>query len=158
VAAGWVPADLEPLHRVIEVGGRLGWDGVMVGMTLAQVEAVVGEDLPAPAAEAQVLCPDHRLEVRVDGQPLHLDFSGTGGAALLHAITVPLPVERGGAFDTGTVVETLRSTLDLAFVPSVHAPAMTEGEAEKPLYRTPHGDLVFVNPEEGVVLGQVCVD
>jgi hypothetical protein len=153
-----VPADLTPLHHLDEMGGHLGWKGVAVGMTLSEIEAVVGEDLPPPAFAQQILCPYHRLDVRVDGQLLHLDFAGAGADAELRSVVIPLPVARGETFDTATVVETLRAGLELRFVPSPHAPEKGEAELEKPLYRTPRGELVFVNPEIGVVFGQVCVD
>lgn len=157
-AALWpAPSYLEPLSEVRLSGGHVGWDGVSVGMTFRDVERRVGR-LAAPAAEAEILCPHHRTDAVVDGQPLGLEFSGTGDDAVLVAILIPLEPRIGESFDTGTVVAALRDRLDLAFVPSPHAPRVAESEVEKPLYRTESDELVFVNPETGVAIGQVCVD
>lgn len=157
-AAPWPPPSyLEPLSEIVVRGGHLGWDGVVVGMTLRDVERRVGR-LAAPAAESELLCPHHRTDVVVDGQELGLEFSGTGDEAVLRAILIPLVPRIGESFDTRAVVGALRDRLDLAFVPSPHAPRLGEDEVEKPLYRTGSNELVFVNPEAGVVIGEVCVD
>ena len=76
----------------------------------------------------------------------------------MRAIHVPLEPRLGETFDSRAVVATLRRRLDLEWVPSPHAPRAREAELEKPLYRTADGELVFVNPESGVVIGEVCVD
>lgn len=157
-AASWPPPSyLAPLSEVGLRGGHVGWDGVVVGMTLRDIERRVGR-LAAPAAESELLCPHHRTDVVVDGQPLSLEFSGTGDEAVLRAILIPLVPRFGESFDTRAVVGALRDRLELAFVPSPHAPRLGEDEVEKPLYRTGSDELVFVNPEAGVVIGAVCVD
>lgn len=157
-AAPWpTPSYLEPLSEVGLRGGRLGWDGVSIGMTLRDVEREVGR-LAAPAAAPELLCPHHRTDVIVDGQPLGLEFSGLGDDAVLRVILIPLEPRIGESFDTRAVVGALRDRLDLAFVPSPHAPRLGEAEVEKPLYRTESNELVFVNPEAGVAIGEVCVD
>jgi hypothetical protein len=157
-AAPWPPPSyLAPLSEVDLRGGRVGWDGVTVGMTFRDVERRVGR-LAAPAAAPELLCPHHRADVVVDGQPLGLEFSGTGDDAVLRAILIPLAPRLGESFDTRAVVGALRDRLDLAFVPSPHAPRAAEGEVEKPLYRTRSDELVFVDPEAGVAIGEVCVD
>lgn len=157
-ATPWPPPSyLAPLSEVGLRGGHVGWDGVVVGMTLRDVERKVGR-LAAPAAESELLCPHHRTDVVVDGQPLSLEFSGTGDEAVLRAILIPLVPRFGESFDTRAVVSALRDRLELAFVPSPHAPRLGEDEVEKPLYRTGSNELVFVNPEAGVVIGAVCVD
>jgi hypothetical protein len=157
-AAAWpAPSYLAPLSEIVVRGGHLGWDGVVVGMTLRDVERKVGR-LAAPAAEPEMLCPHHRTDVVVDGQPLGLEFSGTGDEAVLRAILIPLVPRIGESFDTRAVVGALRDRLELSFVPSPHAPRLGEDEVEKPLYRTGDDELVFVNPEAGVVIGEVCVD
>lgn len=157
-AAPWPPPSyLEPLSEIRLRGGNVGWNGVAVGMTFRDVERRVGR-LAAPAAEPELLCPHHRTDVVVDGQPLGLEFSGTGDDAVLLAILIPLQPRIGESFDTSAVVGALRDRLALAFVPSPHAPRLAEGEVEKPLYRTESDELVFVNPETGVAIGAVCVD
>lgn len=157
-AVPWpAPSYLAPLAEVGVHGERLGWDGVEVGMTLREVERVAGR-LAAPAAGPELLCPHHRTEAVVDGQRLELEFSGTGDDAVLRVIVVPLAPRLGESLDTRAVVAALRQRLDLAFVPSPHAPGAGEDEVEKPLFRTATDELVFVNPETGVALGAVCVD
>lgn len=157
-AVPWPPPSyLEPLSEVDLRGGRVGWDGVTVGMTFRDIERRVGR-LAAPAAAPELLCPHHRVDVVVDGQPLGLEFSGIGDDAVLRAILIPLAPRIGESFDTRAVVDALRDRLDLAFVPSPHAPRAAETEVEKPLYRTASDELVFVNPEAGVAIGEVCVD
>lgn len=151
------PSYLAPLSEIAVRGGHLGWDGVVVGMTFRDVERRVGR-LAAPAAHAELLCPHHRADVVVDGQELSLEFSGTGDEAVLRAILIPLVPRIGESFDTRAVVGALRDRLDLAYVPSLHAPRLAEHEVEKPLYRTGDDELVFVNPEAGVMIGEVCVD
>lgn len=157
-AAPWPsPSYLEPLSEIDLRGGRVGWDGVTVGMTFRDLERRFGL-LAAPAAEPELLCPHHRTDVVVDGQPLELEFSGTGDDAVLLAILIPLVPRLGETVEARAVVGALRDRLDLAFVPSPHAPSVAEGEVEKPLYRTASDELVFVNPEAGVAIGEVCVD
>ncbi|HEX2163033.1 MAG TPA: hypothetical protein VHM02_03715, partial [Thermoanaerobaculia bacterium] len=130
---------------------------VVVGMTFEEVRREIGR-LAAPTGEAGMLCPLHRTDAVVDGQRLGLEFSGTGDDAVLRAIHVPLAPRIGEAFDSQAVVAALRRRLDLEWVPSPHAPVARETDLEKPLYRTADGELVFVNPETGVVIGEVCVD
>lgn len=157
-ASAWPPPSyVEPLREIGLRGGHLGWDGVYVGMTFAEVERSVGR-VGAPDPEPGMLCPLHRTELTVDGQRLGLDFSGTGDDAVLRAITILLEPRIGERFETAAVVDALRDRLDLDFVPSPHAPRLAEAAVEKPLYRTRNDELVFVNPEAGVAIGAVCVD
>jgi hypothetical protein len=157
-AAPWAsPDDVAPLAQVGLRAGHLGWDGLYVGMTFDEVSRTVG-GLAPPAAEPQLLCPHHLVAATVEGQRLELEFSGTGGEAVLRAILIPLGAAGGGRFQAAEAVVALRERLDLDFVPSPHAPRLAEHEVEKPLYRTAWDELVFVDPEAGVVIGQVCVD
>ena len=168
-AAPWPsPDDVAPLSQVGHRAGHLGWDGVYVGMTFDEVSRAVG-GLAPPSAEPEMLCPHHRTEATVDGQLLGLEFSGTGGEAVLRAIFIPIGADslaggmapaapQAARFDAAAAVVALRDRLDLDFVPSPHAPRLAEHEVEKPLFRTPWDELVFVNPEAGVVIGSVCVD
>lgn len=158
LAATWPPPSyVEPLSEIELRGGRLAWDGVAVGMTFAQVERAIGP-LASPDPLPGLLCALHHADATVDGQRLGLEFSGIGRDAALRSITVRLEPRIGEVFETAQVVAALRSRLELAFVPSPHAPRRAETEVEKPLYRTRSDELVFVDPAAGVVIGEVCVD
>lgn len=144
----------EALRQVHERRGRIGWDGLQVGMTFAEVERALGRRLGVPDGPGP-LCGRYVAEVAALDQPLRLSFTGGAQAARLAAITVLL---RGG-FDAGQVLQALEARLgELTLVPSPHARERGPAEVRRPLYRTAAGAGVFLDPDDGIGLGDVCVD
>lgn len=147
----------EALRQVNERRGQLAWDGIVTGMTREQVEQAVGQRLESPTGPGP-LCGRYTTETTVLGQPLELSFGGPTQGARLESLTVLLPAPPGG-FQRDEVVPALEARLgELEFIPSRHAPERGEDEIRKPLYRSSGGGLVFVNPNRGVSLGNVCYD
>lgn len=144
----------QALRQIHQRRGDLAWDGLVTGMTLDQVERAVGERLPIPSGP-DPLCERYTTPARVVGQPLRLSFSGTTGGARLRSITVILPY----GFEVAEVAERLKDKFrNLEWVPSRHAPGRPEASLGKRLYRTPAGGLIFLDPRDGVTIGEVCVD
>ena len=139
----------EALRQVHQRRGNLGWDGLEVGMTFSEVERALGQRLGIPQGPGP-LCDRYTSRVQVLDQALRLSFTGATQSARLAAITVLLPL----GFDTTGLVDALEARLGtLTPVPSPQTPNPT-----KPLYQTSDGGRVFINPEEGISLGDVCVD
>jgi hypothetical protein len=152
-------ARLEPLRQLHERRGRLGWDGLVLGMTYREVEAAVGKTLP-PAQEPEKLlgCEKPALRVEVLGTPLDLELSGTTLESRLVAIYAVL-ASPDRPLDPEAFRRAVRSRLDdLEFVPSRHQPGVSEEASRKALYQAPGSVQVFVDPDRGVYFGDVCVD
>jgi hypothetical protein len=144
----------EALRQVYERRGEIGWDGLQVGMTFAAVERAVGRRLGSPEGP-DALCDRYSLEVTLHDQALRLSFTGSTQSARLAAITLLLP----NGFETDPVIDALETRLGtLTFIPSPHVPGQDVNQARKPLFETPGGVRVFLDPEQGVSLGDVCVD
>jgi hypothetical protein len=144
----------EALRQVYERRGEIGWDGLQVGMTFAEVERAVGRRLGSPEGP-DPLCDRYSVEVALHDQPLRLAFTGGTQSARLASITLLLP----NGFETDPVIDALETRLGiLTFIPSPHVRDQDVNQARKPLFETPGENQVFINPEQGVSLGDVCVD
>lgn len=144
----------EALRQVHLRGGKLAWDGLEVGMTRRQVERALGQRLPA-ADGPDELCADYYVAAEAHGQRLGLVFRGPTEGARLRAIGVLLP----GGFDMEAVVAGLRARLpEMRWVPSRHQPEAAEHELRNRLYEVAEAGVVFVNPDGGFQIGDVCVD
>lgn len=164
-ACGSVPAGspdagrLEPLRQLHERRGRLGWDGLVLGMSYREVEVAVGRRLP-PAVEPDGLlgCEKPALRVEVLGTPLDLEMSGTTEESRLVAVFVVLAAP-DRPLDGAALRAAVRARIDgLEFLPSRHEPGAPEEAIRNPLYRAPGGAHVFVDPDRGVYFGDVCID
>ncbi len=150
---------LEPLRQLHERRGRLGWDGLVLGMSYREVEVAVGKRLP-PAVEPERLlgCEKPALRVEVLGTPLDLEMSGTTEESRLVAVFVVLTSPER-PLDGAALRAAVRARIDgLEFVPGRHEPDTPEEASRNTVYRTPAGGLVFVNPDRGVYFGDVCID
>lgn len=136
--------------------GDLGWNGIYVGMTRNQVERALGQRLGGVRPRAGGLCPQrYDAGVTYLERPLDLSFTGSTQSARLASMTVLLP----SGFSVHEVAERLKRKLrGLTWVPDRHHPGQPEELVAKPLYRTPGGGLVFLDPGHGISLGEVCVD
>lgn len=152
-------ARLEPLRQLHERRGRLGWDGLVLGMSFREVRVAVGKDLPLPEEPEGLLgCEKPALRAEVLGTPLDLEFSGTTSESRLVAVYAVL-TSPARPLDTEALRAAVRSRLrGLEFVPSRHQPEVPEEAARKAVYRAPGGGRVFVDPDRGVYFGDVCVD
>lgn len=148
----------DALRQVNLRRGNLGWDGLYVGMTRDQVERTIGQRLGGvqPRSEDDPVCADrYDAGVAYLDNRLDLSFDGSTQSARLLSITLFLPPGFSARDVAGRLKQAIRR---LEWVPSRHAPNLPEEQVAKPLYRAPGGGLVFVNPERGVSLGEVCVD
>lgn len=143
------------LRQVHERGGKLGWDGLQVGMTFAEVERAVGERLPSPTGPDEICTDRYWTSASLLRQELTLSFTGSTQSARLASITIQLP----GGFEPASLVPRLESRLGpLEFIPSLHEPTLGPTQIAKPLYRTRHGGLIFLFPQSGIAIGDVCYD
>ncbi|HMB52802.1 MAG TPA: hypothetical protein VKU40_05770 [Thermoanaerobaculia bacterium] len=144
----------DALRQVHLRGGTLAWGGVEVGMTFAQVERALGQRLPVPDGPGE-LCGDYHLLTDVRGQQISLTFRGPTQSARLRDVGVRLPA----GFDMDAVVDALRARLgDMEWVPSRHQPRAREHELRNRLYRVGEAGVVFLNPDGGFQMGDVCID
>lgn len=150
---------LEPLRQLHERRGRMGWDGLVLGMTHREVESAVGKHLPLPEEPDGLLgCEKPALRVEVLGTPLDLELSGTTSESRLVAIYALL-ASPDRPLDPEALKAAVRSRLKgLDFVPSRHQPEVPEAAARKAAYQAPGGGGVFVDPDRGVYFGDLCVD
>lgn len=150
---------LGPLRQLHERRGRLGWDGLVLGMSYREVEVAVGKHLP-PAVEPERLlgCEKPALRVEVLGTPLDLEMSGTTEESRLVAVFVVLTSPER-PLDGAALRAAVRARIDgLEFVPSRHEPETPEEASRNTVYRTPGGVHVFLNPDRGVYFGDLCID
>lgn len=144
----------EALRQVHLRRGQLAWDGVEVGMTFRQVELALGERLPMPDGPSE-LCGDYHLTTEVRGQRISLTFRGPTQSARLRDVGVQLPA----GFDMDAVVDALRARLGaMEWVPSRHEPRAREHELRNRLYEVEEAGVVFLNPDGGFQMGDVCID
>lgn len=154
------PRSLEAIRQISLRKGRLGWGGLEVGMTFRQAELVLGRRLPDLGSASQdELCGYYHLDVELMRQPLRVEFSAEAGDSHLQAIWLPLQQDRGGAPDRNAILEALHARFPrMEYLPSPHAPNVTEAANPKPIFRIPEGGgMIFVQPG-GVYFGEVCVD
>lgn len=147
----------EALRQVHERGGGLAFGGLRVGMSRAEVERELGARLP-PFPGADPLCDYHYLPpVDYLGHELGLAFTGSTQSARLASVTILIPA--GAPFDAPTLVDRLESRLGrLEFQPSNNAPGQGPYQMRRPVFRTENGGTVFLNPDRGVSIGEVCYD
>jgi hypothetical protein len=123
-------------------------------MTFHQVELALGQRLPVPDGPGE-LCGDYHLTTEVRGQRISLTFRGPTQQARLRSIGVLLPA----GFDMDAVVDALRARLpEMEWVPSRHQPEAAEHELRNRLYRVEEAGVVFLNPDGGFQIGDVCID
>lgn len=147
--AGRFPRSVEPVKQIARLrGGALGWGGLWIGATAAEVERTLGRRLTELAsAEPDALCGYRSAGVEVLGQPLRLEFEGTGEDARLRAIWLLLG-SRGAPPSRDDLVRALKARFPgIESVPSPH-----------PLYRLDEDNLFWVDPQRGIYFGKVCVD
>lgn len=144
----------DALRQVHLRRGTLAWGGIEVGMTFAQVERALGERLPVPDGPGE-LCGDYYVATEVRGQRISLTFRGPTQSARLRDLGVLLPP----GFDMDAVVDALRARLgEMEWVPSRHEPGAAEHELRNRLYKVGEAGVVFLNPDGGFQMGDVCID
>lgn len=155
------PRYTESIKQIARLRGNLGWGGVWIGSTLREVERATGKRLDLDKAETDELCGYRAVWVDLLGQPLRLEFEGTGEEARLRAVWLLLD-GRGRPLDRDALVRALKARFrDLAYVPSPHTPGLPEAEAPSPLYRLEElGEegMFWIEPGRGIYFGKICVD
>jgi hypothetical protein len=149
----------EPIRQLGWRGGRLAWDGLVIGMSFHEAELVLGQRL-TPLAKAPVdeLCGFRAVEAVAGRQRLQLEFEQKGEKARLKAIWLRLQ-NPAGEESTADIAETLKARFpDLVYLPSPHQPDLAESLNPRPLYRAPNGALFFIAPKLGLYFGEICVD
>jgi hypothetical protein len=142
------------LRQVQVRGDHLAWGDLETGMTFHQVERTLGRRLP-PVDGPDELCGDYYAITENLGQRLSLTFSGPTEQARLRSIGVLL----APGFDLEAVVDGLRARLPrMEWVPSRHDRDAAEHELRNRLYQVGEAGVVFVNPDGGFTLGDVCID
>lgn len=159
--AGRFPRSVEPVKQIARLrGGSLGWGGVWIGMTAREVERALGRRLTAELASAEpdALCGYRSAGVEILDQPLRLEFEGSGEEARLRAIWLLLGV-RGAPPTRDDLVRALEARFPgIEYVPSPHTPELAEAASPKPLYRLDEDNLFWVDAQQGIYFGKVCVD
>ncbi|MFP5288130.1 MAG: hypothetical protein ACLGI9_20510 [Thermoanaerobaculia bacterium] len=158
--AGRFPRSTEPVKQIVRLrGGSLGWGGVWIGSTAAEVERTLGRRLTElVSGEPDALCGYRSAGVEILGQPLRLEFEGTGQDARLQAIWLLLG-QRGGPLSKQDLVRALKARFPgIEYVPNPHVPNLAEAESPSPLYRLAEDHLFWVDPQRGIYFGKVCVD
>jgi hypothetical protein len=158
--AGRFPRSTEPVKQLARLrNGSLGWGGLWIGSTAREVEQTLGRRLNGlAAAEPDALCGYRPVDVEVLGQPLRLEFEGSGEGARLQAIWLLLG-QRGAPPARDDLVRALRARFPhLEYVPSPHVPDLAEAQNPSPLYRLDDESLFWVEAQRGIYFGKVCVD
>lgn len=153
------PRYTEPIRQLHLERGKLAWDGVRLGMTLRQLEGVVGEHVPLPRPpEVDFGCNIDLTEGRVLGQRLRFELDGSDSTSRLSAVWLLLD-KRAGELHARDMVAALRSRFPrMQYVPKRDAPGVTEATDPKPIFRLAPGAFALVTPEEGIYFGELCLD
>jgi hypothetical protein len=152
------PRYTESIKQIARLRGSLGWGGVWIGSTAREVERAIGKRLDLDKADPDELCGYRAVGADILGQPLRLEFEGTGEEARLRAVWLLLD-GRGRPLDRDVLVRALKSRFpDVKYLPSPHAPDLSEAGAPKPLYELGKDSLFWVDPGRGIYFGKICVD
>jgi hypothetical protein len=148
----------DPIKEITLHNGRLGYDGLTIGMTFHEAEAILGKRMPSLKLDPRDgLCGFAVVDVAPHRQPLQLEFDSTGGEdARLKAIWLLLP-DRGGDASAARTATALKARFPgLVYLPDRQSPE-PEAANQHPLYRAPAGGLFLVYPQLGVYFGDLCL-
>src|SRR5262249_10511233 len=117
----------EAIKQISLRGGRLGWGGLIVGMSYHDAELVTGRKLPPlGSAPKDALCGDSEVDSEVMGLRLGLEFDSHAAEGRLRAIWLPLASPEGD-LSTQEIARALKARFPkLRYVPSPHEPGLTE--------------------------------
>lgn len=152
------PPQLEPVRQLHQERGGLAWDGLPLGITLREVERLVGRALPVPTpAGAGSSCGRPGVEVEVEGTRLRLELSGTDDASRVLAMWVLL-ARRGQTLEPASLERAVRARLpDLRRAPPGSSQRHPAGTVPGLLYELAGGNRVLLDPRRGVYFGDLCL-
>ena len=135
----------EPVERGVEyLGGYLGWNGVMLEMTIDQVEERVGFALEPKQYRAPEGCRGVGANIEYRDLSLFLCFRGDLSNQRLALIFVRRP----SPCPLRDIVQQLKTLVpSLEYQPNFKAPNVSESESQKPIY------VVAQDPDQGVLVG-----
>jgi hypothetical protein len=142
---GAAAARPRPETAVSLVGGKLAWGKLVLGMTVKEVESVLGRGLVLRPGSGDAGCSGPEADAQSGNQRLTLTFSDAGPDGGLVDIFVLFPAPR----DLREVVTALKAQVpSLQYQPSAHdVTPVPEKDNPKPLY------LLSNNPGQGVLVG-----
>ncbi|HVT19170.1 MAG TPA: hypothetical protein VHQ90_23695 [Thermoanaerobaculia bacterium] len=153
------PTYTEPIKQISERGGRLGWGGLEIGMSFRDVELALGQRLPPLGlSEREPACGFYVLETEARRQKLGLRFAGAGETGRLKVIWLRLHYPAGEASPLDLARALKARFPDLVYQPSPGSPDLAESVNPRPLYRTPHGALMRIDPQTGIGFGELCLN
>lgn len=154
-------ARLAPVRQLHQRGGRLGWDGLVLGMSYREIEVAVGKKLPPPETPeppGNVGCEHPSLRTELLGTRLVLEFSGTFEDSRLVALWAILAAP-DRSLDPAALRAAVRDRVHaLEFVPDPLRPGVAEEASYRAVYAVHGGGRVVVDPARGVYFGDVCVE
>ena len=135
----------EPVEHGVEyLDGYLGWNGIMLGMTVDQVEERVGFELDARPYRATEGCRGVGANIEYRDLSLFLCFRGEFSKQQLALIFVRRP----GPCPLRDIVQQLKAAVPrLKYQPSPKDPHVSESDSPKPLY------VLAQDPDQGVLVG-----
>lgn len=146
--------DVRAVGKIDREEGTLAWGGLRLGMTVSEVEKVLGQPFPVSEVPRTDLgCEaDYGGTVRHKGMSVGLGFDRPGRGGRLREITLILPV-----VDRDDMVLAVKDRFpNLRYVPASTLPDLAEGDSNEPLFRIGSGELILVHPGVGVSFGAVC--
>lgn len=146
--------DARLVDRIDRDSGILGWGGLLLGMSVADVQGVLGTPLLVPEDPRTYDECSARFgtTVRHRRATLGLGFDAPGPRGRLREITLIAP-----AADRLSLVAAVKDRFPgVTYVAAPDDPELRERNDPQPVYRTSFGDLVHVQPGIGVSFGQIC--
>lgn len=136
----------------------LRWDGLFVGMSLRQLDQVLGVQAATPNVQHVNLCGGFTVRRVLHGVALDIDLIGPPSEETVAGIFIHWQGATAALTARELVPALRRAVADLVYRPSLHAPELAEQDNPMPLFQLKDavGMVIFLKPGEGFYLGMAA--
>ncbi len=135
-----------------------GYGELRIGMTRQQAESVLEESLAVPdTVDNDVGCVQYGTTTHAASIPLYLTFNGSGPSSKLLTISLLLKEARG-ELDLASLRAMVKEAVPaVRWIRPANGSVRTEASDPRPKYRLPDGHELVIDPDLGIVLGDLCL-
>lgn len=158
--SGYRTAEPTVVELITAENGRLGWAGLMIGMTREEVERVLNRHITLYEAPSPS-CGEVFADISFQGRIVPLQFSGDQAKSVLESIFVRFSGHEAERSREELVSDLKGHISDLIYQPSRHDPDLKESDNPTPVYLLPSNRelAILLKPGTGFYLSLVgCLD